>query len=220
MRYSDTTVVLPVKDEPAAGSVAQEILEKLPGARLIVIYKGSNGSLSKLLGRSNVLMLKQRGNGKGAAVREALLHVNTSIFCLIDGDATYRVTDLRRVIALVRAGADMALGNRFGAISDDAMPAYVQLGNSVLTGTLNLLYGAKLHDSQSGLRAARLRAISKLHLAETGFGIESEMDAKASRAGLVVRETPIGYGTRVGNSKQMKLLDGVKLLLLSFKFLG
>lgn len=219
MQYSDTTVILPVKDEPAAGRVAGEVLSVLPGARLIVIHKGSNPSLSALRGRRNVRLIEQKDSGKGAAVRYALRHVKTSIFCLIDGDATYRVSDLKRVIRLVRDGADMALGNRFAAISNEAMPLYVQVGNNVLTGMLNVLYGTRLHDSQTGLRAARLRSVSRLRLHETGFGIESEMDVRAKQAGLTIEEAAIGYEVRVGSSKQAKLLDGIKLLLLSFRFL-
>jgi hypothetical protein len=76
-----------------------------------------------------------------------------------------------------------------------------------------------LKDSQTGLRAIRTGAVKKMVLKEPGFGIESELNIKFRKAGFKVGETPIRYFIRVGESKQMKLIDGVKLLLLDFKFL-
>ena len=220
MDYSDTTVVIPVKNEPAVGRVAGEALRKLPGARVIIIHKGALGNARSVMGNRRVSVMQQRSNGKGAAVREALQRVKTSIVCLIDGDATYSVDDLKRAIGIVRQGADLVLGNRFHGIDDDVMPAYVQLGNNILTTTANLLYGMGLRDSQTGLRAMRTEAIKALELAERGFGIEEEMNILARKAGLRIREIPISYSVRVGESKQFKLLDGVRLLLTNFKFLG
>ena len=218
--YSDTTVVIPVKNEPAVGRVTEEALRKLPGARVIIIHKGALRNARSVTGNRRVSVMQQRSDGKGAAVREALQRVKTSIVCLIDGDATYSVNDLKRAIGIVRQGADLVLGNRFHGIDDDAMPAYVQLGNNILTTTANLLYGMDLCDSQTGLRAMRTGAIKALELAERGFGIEEEMNILARKAGLRIREIPISYSVRVGESKQFKLLDGVRLLLTNFKFLG
>ena len=155
--------------------------------------------------------MQQHDSGKGRAVREALKLVGTEIVCLIDGDATYSVEDLKKVIALVRDGADMAIGNRFDHLDRKTMPLFIEIGNKVITETANILYGMSLRDSQTGLRAIRMSALSKLALREPGFGIESELNIKSRKAGLKIAETPIGYSVRVGESKQMKLLDGVKL---------
>jgi glycosyltransferase involved in cell wall biosynthesis len=218
--YSDTTVVIPVKNEPAVGIVAGEALRKLPGAGVIIIHKGALRDARGVIGSPRVRVMQQRSDGKGAAVREALRRVKTSIVCLIDGDATYSVDDLKKAIDAVRQGADLVLGNRFHSIDDDVMPAYVQFGNNILTATANILYGMGLHDSQTGLRAMRTDAIRALELAERGFGIEEEMNILARKAGLRIREIPISYSVRVGESKQFKPLDGVRLLLTNFKFLG
>ncbi|MDE1874332.1 MAG: glycosyltransferase [Candidatus Micrarchaeota archaeon] len=220
MDYSDTTVMIPVKDEPAAGKVAKGVLAKLPGAMVLVVYKGDRKTLGLDFGNARMRVVEQKASGgKGAGVREAFGLVHTRIVCLIDGDATYAVDDLKKVIGMVRKGADMALGDRFAHLDREAMPFFIEAGNKIITLAANALYGMSLSDSQTGLRAIRVSSLRRLSLREDGFGIESELNIKARKAGMRIEETPIGYGVRVGESKQMKLVDGIKLLLIDFKFL-
>ncbi|MDE1855511.1 MAG: glycosyltransferase [Candidatus Micrarchaeota archaeon] len=220
MDYSDTTIMIPVKDEPAAGQVARETLSKLAGAKVLVLYKGDRNVLNIDFSDPRMQVVEQTElGGKGAGVRQAFKLVNTSIVCLIDGDATYSVDDLKTVIDMVRNGADLALGDRFTHLDRKAMPFFIEFGNSIITIVANLLYGMHIKDSQTGLRAIRMSAIGKLDLHESGFGIESEINIKSRKAGLRMEETPISYSVRVGSSKQMKLIDGIKLLLIDFKFL-
>lgn len=216
MDYSDTTVMIPVKDEPAVSEVAKGVFSALPGCRIVVIYKGN---LSLKVKNKNLRIIKQIGSGKGVAVIQAAKLIHTNIMCLIDGDATYDPADLKKVIMLVRNGAEMALGDRMSRIKKGSMPPYVQLGNNVLTFTANLFYGLRIKDSQTGLRAVNKKVFDKLDLRETHFGIEEEMNIKTKKIGGSVVDVPINYYVRVGSSKQMKLLDGVKLLFITLKFL-
>jgi dolichol-phosphate hexosyltransferase len=220
MDYSDTTVMVPVKDEPAVGTVVKKTLDSLPNCKVVVIYKGYEDGLKLDVKNKNLKVIKQTGSGKGVAVVQAAKQIHTDIMCLIDGDATYEVNDLKRVIKLVRDGADMAIGNRLHDMDREAMPAFIEVGNKVITVTADILYGMKLKDSQTGLRAIRKKAFDTLDLHEKYFGIETEMDVKMHKKGYKVVEIPISYYKRIGESKQMKLLDGVKLLLLNFKFLS
>jgi hypothetical protein len=219
MDYSDTTVMIPVKNEPAAGQVTREVLRKLPGSKVLVVYKGDRKILNINFKDRRMRMVEQHDSGKGRGVRHALKFVDTEILCLIDGDATYSVDDLKKVIKLVREGADMAIGDRLSRLDRRSMPRFIEFGNKVITVMANLLYGMSLEDSQTGLRAIRKNAISRLELSEPGFGIESELNIRSRKAGFKIAETPIKYSVRVGESKQMKLIDGIKLLLLDFKFL-
>ena len=219
MDYSDTTVLIPVKDEPAAGRVAKDVLNKLGNCKVVVIYKGNWESLNIDFTNKNMLIMKQKGSGKGVACVQARKNIKTDIMCLIDGDATYDVNDLKKVINMVREGMDMAVGNRLKNMDSEAMPLYIQIGNKIITKTANLLYNLKLSDSQTGLRAMKRYVFDSLDLKEKYFGIETEINVKAKKAKYKIGEVPIHYYKRVGSSKQMKLIDGLKLLLLDFKFL-
>ena len=83
-----------------------------------------------------------------------------------------------------------------------------------------MLYGLKIKDSQTGLRAIRTLVFKNLDLHEQFFGIESEMNIKSKKKNLKIAEIPTKYYVRVGVTKQIKVLDGLKLFFLNFKFLG
>lgn len=217
MDYSDTTVLIPVKDEPAVAKVTSDVFKNLPGCKVIIIHKGPLGAK---ISRKNLVIMEQKSSGKGAACVQAVKHVNTKILCIIDGDDTYESRDLKKLVQLVRESADLALGNRFANIRPGAMPFYVRLGNHILTLSANLLYGMNIKDSQTGIRAMKKTTFDRLGIQETHFGFEEEMNIKAKQRGFKVVEIPTKYYIRTGSSKQFKLADGVKLFLINFKFLG
>ena len=222
--YSDTTIVIPVKDEPAVWNVAKGVATSLPGSTIIIIYKSASGRLGygkrgMSFERGRLILVRQRDNGKGLACIRAARMVKTPIMCLIDGDATYEPDDLKAMVGQVRKGVDMVLGNRLANVELEAMPRFIQTGNGILTATANLLYGMDIKDSQTGIRAIRLSSWRKMALSEKNFGIESEMNIKARKRGLKVLEIPVHYYLRVGTTKQRKVVDGIKLFLMTFKFL-
>jgi hypothetical protein len=214
--------MIPVKDEPAVAAVTKSVLRNLPGCKVAIVYKGYGKEGLKLgFSDKRLTIIKQNGSGKGVGVVQAAKHIHTEIMCLIDGDATYEVNDLKKVIALVRDGADMALGNRLYKIDPESMPGHIQFGNKVITIIADILYGMNIKDSQTGLRAVRKSAFDTLVLRERYFGIESEMNIKGRKRGFRIAETPIKYYKRVGEVQhQMKLIDGVNLALLNFKWLN
>jgi glycosyltransferase involved in cell wall biosynthesis len=221
--YSDTTVVIPVKDEPSVGMVAAQVLKELPGCKVLIVYKNSDGKKPKIRKEveERVTLLEQKGTGKGVACVQAASHVKTPIMCFIDGDMTYDAKDLKKLVELVRKGAKMAIGNRLVNLNRKAMSGTIEFGNKMLTIAGNVIYGLSLRDSQTGLRAIRKEAFDQMELKETHFGIETEMNIKARKLDMLVEEVPIHYYERVGESKQpFKLVNGVRLFLVNFKFLS
>jgi hypothetical protein len=218
--FSDTTVVVPAKNEPAVRKVVDGVLSALPMCRVLVMYRDYDRD--PLFRNSRVRMV-HAVNGKGMLVQQVQRRhlVKTPIMCLIDADSTYEPRDLRALVRMVRNGHDMALGNRFAKrISAAAMPPRIQFGNKVITKVANLLYGLSLHDSQTGIRAIRTSAFESLDLHEPRFGIESEMNIKMARRGFRIGEAPASYYPRVGESKQTKGIDSVEHILIELKFLG
>ena len=111
------------------------------------------------------------------------------------------------------------MGSRFeGTIHGEAMPWLNRhVGNPILTGLLNLLFGVKISDAHCGMRAVRRDALPVLDLHSTGMEFASEMVFKAYRRELAVSEIPIDYYPRVGESKLNRFGDAwrhVKFMLL------
>ena len=111
------------------------------------------------------------------------------------------------------------IGSRFkGTIHGDAMPFLNRfVGNPILTGMLNVLFGVKVSDAHCGMRAMRREALPVLDLHSTGMEFASEMVFKAYRRGLTVSEVPIDYYPRIGESKLNRFGDAwrhVRFMLL------
>jgi hypothetical protein len=81
------------------------------------------------------------------------------------------------------------------------------VGNPILTGMLNVLFGVKVSDAHCGMRAVRRDALASLDLHSTGMEFASEMVFKAYRRDLNVSEIPIEYYPRTGESKLNRFGD-------------
>ena len=126
-----------------------------------------------------------------------------------DADETYPMSDLTPFVERLAAGDDLVMGSRFkGTIHGEAMPWLNRhIGNPILTGMLNVLFGVKVSDAHCGMRAVRRDALPALDLHSTGMEFASEMVFKAYRRGLRVSEVPIDYYPRVGESKLNRFGD-------------
>ena len=219
MDFSDTTVVIPAKDEPAIVKVANGVLKSLDNCRVIILFNGYGGNPPAFSDKRVRCYSAPLGKGNAIIMLHRRRLVKTKIMCFIDGDATYEPRNLRRMVPLARERYGMVLGNRFRSIDRKAMPRFIEVGNGVITFFANLLYGMRLEDSQTGLRAMRTSAFESLDLQEKGFGIESEMNIKMRKAGFSIGEVDADYYVRIGETKQRKVIDGIKLLFIDFKFI-
>jgi hypothetical protein len=91
------------------------------------------------------------------------------------------------------------------------------LGNPALSGLLNLLFHTGVNDAHCGMRAFRRDRLERLELRTSGMEFASEMVVRAAKEHLDVRQIPIRYHPRRGDSKLSSFKDGwrhVRYLLL------
>ncbi len=94
-------------------------------------------------------------------------------------------------------------------IQPGAMPwLHRYVGNPVLTGILNLFFRTGVKDAHCGMRGLRRDILPTLDLRTTGMEFASEMVIRASKEKLDIREFPIEYHPRGGESKLSSFRDG------------
>jgi hypothetical protein len=94
-------------------------------------------------------------------------------------------------------------------IQPGAMPwLHRYVGNPVLTGILNLFFRTGVSDAHCGMRALRREVLPRLDLRTTGMEFASEMVIRAAKEGLDIRQFPIEYHPRGGESKLSSFRDG------------
>ncbi len=75
-----------------------------------------------------------------------------------------------------------------------------RMANYFFTGLINLLFHARLSDTQSGMRIVLLDKFAG-HIRSDEFDLETEFTCFALKHGLRTAELPVDYYKRVGKSK-------------------
>lgn len=223
----DVSVVMPCLDEVASVGIC--VAKAFEGIRrsglvgeVVVVDNGSRDGSADVARRAGARVVDQPLRGYGNAYRKGFAEARGRVVVMGDSDDSYDFTKIPALIAPLQEGsADYVLGSRFsGQIERGAMTwSHRYIGNPVLTGMLNMLFGLKSSDAHSGLRAFRREALEQMSLRCSGMELASEIVIKAARADLRVAEVPIVYHPRTGSSKLNTFRDGWRhlrfLLLLS-----
>lgn len=220
----DVSVIIPcLNEEAAVGAVVDHAFEGIqrtgrPGEVVVVDNGSTDGSAAAAAARGALVVSEPR-RGYGNAYLAGLAVAQGRYLVMGDADDTYPMQELAQFVDRLEQGDDLVIGSRFnGTIHGDAMPFLNRfVGNPVLTGMLNLLFGVKVSDAHCGMRALRREALPVLDLHSTGMEFASEMVFKAYRRGLTVSEVPIDYYPRVGESKLNRFGDAwrhVRFMLL------
>ncbi|MED7928336.1 glycosyltransferase family 2 protein [Nonomuraea sp. LP-02] len=164
--------------------------------------------------RPDLRVVVQTRRGKGNALIEGFQAAKGDIIVMIDADGSTDGREIRSFVDALLAGADFAKGSRYapGGGSDDLSPVR-SLGNKALTGLTNLLYGTRYTDLCYGYNAFWARHLDALNLDCDGFEIETLMNVRAAKAGLVISEVPSHERSRIhGTSNLNAVRDGLRVL--------
>lgn len=217
------SVVLPCLDEGiAVGEVvrrARAALAAIDGTcEVIVVDNGSTDDSALHAAAAGARIVHEPERGYGNALRAGFAAATGEYVVMADADLSYDLSDVPRFVAELESGADMVIGDRMDGIRPGAMrPLHRLVGNPVLSGTLNAMFGAGIRDAHCGLRAFRRSQLGALDLRSRGMELASEMVVASARAGLEVRQLPIAYHPRAGMSKLSSFRDGwrhLRLMLL------
>jgi glycosyltransferase involved in cell wall biosynthesis len=185
---------------------------------VVVADNGSDDGSAELAELAGARVVRESRRGYGSAYLAGFAAARGAYIVMADADLTYDFGEIPRFLAELEDGADMVVGDRMRNIHPGAMPWHHRyIGNPLLSGLLNLLFHTGVSDAHCGMRAFRRDRLAQLELRTTGMEFASEMVIRASKAKLVVRQLPIEYHPRGGESKLSSFRDGwrhVRFLLL------
>jgi len=220
----DISVVIPcLNEEGAVGGVVDEAREGIDATgrsgEVIVVDNGSTDRSAEIAAEHGAVVVPEPERGYGRAYLTGLAHAQGAYVVMGDADGTYPLRELGRFVDSLDDGSDLVLGSRFnGRIHEGAMPwSHRWIGNPILTGLLNRMFGVRVSDAHCGMRAVRREALDDLDLHSKGMEFASEMVFKAFRRRLNVSEVPIDYFPRTGESKLSRFSDAwrhVRFMLL------
>lgn len=183
-------------EEIALGSVIARARPHVD--KVLVIDDGSADRTAYVAELMGVTLLRHEKNaGKGAALRTAFkwaMENNADIVVTLDSDGQHNPDEIPILLEpILNKEADVVNGARFLKGHTLKVPKYRRLGQEILTFATNMTadFKVKVNDSQSGFRAFSKDTFAIFSFNNKGMGIESEMLANATEAGMRIKEVPI-----------------------------
>jgi glycosyltransferase involved in cell wall biosynthesis len=176
---------------------------------VIVADNGSEDGSAGLAEAAGARVVQEPERGYGSAYLAGLAAARGTYVLMADADLTYDFEEAPRFLAELDDVADLVIGNRMRNIDPGAMPwLHRYVGNPLLSGFLNLLFHTNVDDAHCGMRAVRRSVLPRLDLRTTGMEFASEMVIRAAKVKLDIRQFPIEYHCRGGESKLSSFRDG------------
>ena len=208
--FADVSVVMGTYNEAAAvGHVLESIDQVTDGAAEIVCVDGSSDRTPDIAREHGARVIEQEPQGYGVAVARALRAASRPIVVTTDCDGTYPMDALPDFLDAINRGYDVVSGDRLyhGAAT---MPPFNRLGNHAFAALASILLGERVHDTTTGMRAYRREVLENIDWTEN-TGLSAELLVRPLARGYAVREIPIDYGERLGETTLDPLSGGAAI---------
>lgn len=228
----DLSIIVPVSDEERTiaevlGRVAAFDTQGLGfTSEIIVCDDGSHDSTAAIVKRMSAslpsvrLLRHERNLGKGAAIRSALREARGEFTLIQDADLEYDVQDYGAILSALKQGADAVYGSRFlGRRYPPGMLPMNFVANKILTATANLLYGSRITDEATCLKAIRTSLLRSFNLECERFDFCPEVTAKLGLRRIPIVEVEVSYRARgAREGKKIRWTDGLEALWVLVKY--
>ena len=173
---------------------AQRAIEKDGlSAEIIVADNGSTDGSQVIAKELGARVVPVERKGYGSALIAGIDAAGGQFVIMGDADDSYDFSAIAPLIAKLREGYDLVVGNRFaGRIERGAMPwSHRWIGNPALTWISRIFFHTSVGDMHCGLRGFRKDAYETMRLRAAGMEFASEMVIKASLKRMKIAEVPV-----------------------------
>lgn len=223
------SVVIPARNEE--GNI-RGILKKIPvlGKKTEVIfveghskddtYEAIKKEISSYRGKVKAKLFKQRGEGKGSAIREGFAKANNDLLVIFDADLTVDPRDLSKFYKAASLGmGELIMGTRLVyPMQKLAMRTLNILGNKFFSVAFSFLLDQKVRDTLCGTKVilkSNYLAIEKNRTLFGNFDPFGDFDLifGSAKLNLKILEVPIRYKQRIyGKTNISRFTHGLLLL--------
>jgi len=220
IRTTKVSVVVPaMNEEHNIGQVLSELPE---GLHEVILVDGNSKDRTIEVACEaypGIRVTSQSGRGKGDAFRTGFAAVTGNLVVMLDADGSADPAEIPSFVAALEAGADFAKGSRYmeGGGSAD-ITRLRSLGNSVLSGTANVMHGTHFTDLCYGYNAFWARCLPFISLDVPGFEVETLINLRMASSGMKITEVPSYEKERISGVSNLKTFrDGFRVLGTIFK---
>jgi glycosyltransferase involved in cell wall biosynthesis len=175
--------------------------------------------------RPDLVVVRQSRRGKSNALAAGIAAARGDYVVMLDADGSMDPGELHSFVAALDAGAEYAKGTRHLSPGGSAdLTALRRAGNALLSKLTNVLFKTQFTDLCYGYNAFRRTCRSVFQLPDPhvpwpvlvwgdGFEVETLMNIRAAKAGLVIHEVAsFEQRRRYGQSNLRTFRDGMRVL--------
>jgi glycosyltransferase involved in cell wall biosynthesis len=212
------SVVVPCFNEEATiATLVDQVLASPWVAEVVVVDDGSSDDSRRILGELSdprvTVVLHERNQGKGAALRTGFARASADFVVVQDADLEYDPSEYGVLLEpLLDDRADVVFGSRFlSGRPHRVLYFWHSMGNRFLTLLSNMFTDLNLTDMETCYKCFRRPVIQSIRIEEDRFGFEPEITAKLARGKFRIYEVGISYSGRTyAEGKKIGWRDGIR----------
>ena len=200
-------MIIPAYNEEASIGKVLEAIPSDPIREVVVVNNNSTDRTWEVAENGGATVLDETRQGYGSACLRGIAHlaekeVQPETVVFLDADFSDYPEQMERLLAPIRdENVDFVIGSRaLGTRSKGALMPQQVFGNKLATFLMRTLYGIRYTDL-GPFRAIRFQKLLDLGMEDPDYGWTVEMQLKAAKHELAVREVPVDLRERIGTSK-------------------
>jgi len=207
------SIIIPtLNEEEGIAKVICSIPKEIRKQSEVIVVDVSTDCTPIIAERLGPKVIRAKRKGKGRQMRQAAEQANGEILIFLDGDGTDPPQYIPKLLKELE-GAGLVLGCRSMKefkTDDNHMRRVFKIYGFFIKNLFRLI-GFKASDPLAGFRAIRKKDWQKLGLESDDFKIETEINIKAMKQGLKIKEVAIPHLKRCGGGlKASKLTRNPK----------
>ncbi len=212
-RKKTITVCLPCRNEGKHLKETIKLIPKFVDEIVVISNKSTDDTVAQAKKLGLTVYEDDRtlnGIGYGYAHMTGFKKAKSDIIVAADGDATYPLEDLARILDhFLDSELDFLSCNRYPVQKGTKIPATLRLGVWTLNKEVRVLYGFKVNDILSGMWVFKRPIVKKLNLTMGDWNICPQIKINAYRDPKIsFGELSIAQHERQGESHQQYLKTG------------
>jgi len=210
------SVVIPtMNEEESIAEVMDAVnaaIEEIGSGEVLIVDTNSKDRTREIATEKGARVIDEPRRGYGRAYKTGFANAEGELIATLDADCTYPAEEIPRLVKMLEdEGLDYITCDRLKMMEEGAMTGEHKFGNWALKFTMNLLFGMRLSDSQTGMWVFKREILDKLDLTSDGMPLSEEIKIEAFRnKDVKAKEVSVPYRPRKGEVKLNSWRDGRK----------
>ncbi len=213
------SVIIPTLNEEESIGQTIDQIPKDPDQEIVIVDGLSKDRTREIASSRGARVVEEKRKGYGRAYKTGFKEAKGEIIATLDGDTTYPAEIIPDVVKqLEDEGLDFISCDRIKKADKGAFTPIHAFGNWTLKVTMNILFGMKLNDSQTGMWVFKKSCLKHLTITSDGMPMSEEIKIEAFRnKNVKAKEISVPYRLRTGEKALNTWKDGIKNEIFLFK---